>query len=65
MIATETVSLVRAHAARVWHILTPEADATLCRWQFPDDVVIELGLDAHVVQYHGKPVCSRCRQRLA
>ena len=68
MTATETVSLIRARDSDVWHVLNDDADAVLCKiessWSY-GDVVVEVGLDARVVQYRGKRVCSRCRRRIA
>jgi len=59
-----TVALVRSHDGRVWHILNDNADQTVCRWELPGDLKVELGIDRHVVKRGSYPVCSRCRRSM-
>lgn len=64
-----TVNIVKVSPrATVWHIVNTAhgEPLVLCgvRAQFADDLVVECGVDAHVISQSGTIVCSRCRRVL-
>ncbi len=60
------VDLVMPAASKVWHIVAPEVGLSLCGIALPTDgAKRERLVDARVVSQRGKPVCDRCRRRIA
>lgn len=59
-VTVATVDLVGG-TTRVWHIVR-DSGMTRCALAFAPEMVRELGVDAHVVAFKGKPVCIRCRR---
>ena len=48
-------------------VLVHAGDFALCGWPIPSTpaaISVEIGVDAHVVQHRGKPVCANCRGKL-
>lgn len=63
MNVTVTVDLARTATGAAWHVLALPAGTTLCGLELPD-MLVEQGVDAHVVSLKGRVVCSRCRRKV-